>query len=237
VLRYSAIKPTLENDIYILHGATSSPFVRKTWIFLKEKGLEFEHRQLDPLDKSPRFLAMNPAGRIPVLEEADGHFIADSSVICDYLERVHPIPAMFPSDHRQRARALWLEEYADTTLNSLCARIFWMHIIIPVRTGEPANPAEIEAFKASEYPAIFDYLESVAPDGEGIVGGQFGIADIALAAPVRLLDLAGDPLDHARWPRFGRYYDRTIGRESALSIVQHDLAATEAWRTTGQAPT
>ncbi len=78
--------------MYILHGAATSPFVRKTWIFMKEKGLEFEHRQLDPLDKSARFLSMNPAGRIPILEEADGNFIADSSVICDYLERIPPEP-------------------------------------------------------------------------------------------------------------------------------------------------
>lgn len=99
--------------MYILHGAPTSPFVRKTWIFMKEKGLEFEHRQLDPLDKSDRFLKMNPLGRIPILEEADGNLISDSSVICDYLENTHPEPALYPSDHRERARALWLEEYGD----------------------------------------------------------------------------------------------------------------------------
>ena len=102
--------------IYILHGAATSPFVRKTWLFLKEKGLEFEHRQLDPLDKSERFLSMNPLGRIPVLEEADGNLISDSSVICDYLENVHPSPSLYPADNRSRAQALWFEEYADTLL-------------------------------------------------------------------------------------------------------------------------
>ena len=34
-----------------LHGPATSPFVRKTWIALKEKGLEFAHRELDPLAK------------------------------------------------------------------------------------------------------------------------------------------------------------------------------------------
>ncbi len=222
--------------MYVLHGATSSPFVRKTWIFMKEKGLDFAHRQLDPLDKTPRFLKMNPAGRIPILEDDDGHYIADSSVICDYLERVHPTPRLIPPDPRNRARALWLEEYADTTLNAICARIFWMHIIIPVRSGKPVDAGEVEAFKAAQFPPVFDYLESVAPTGAGIVKNEFGIADIALAAPVRLLDLAEDPLDARRWPRFCAYYQRTIDRPSARSIAEIDRATTEVWRTTGQAP-
>lgn len=223
--------------MYKLHGATSSPFVRKAWIFMKEKGIEFEHRELDPLNKSERFLAMNPMGRIPVLEEPDGRFIADSSVICDYLERRHPTPALYPADDRDRARALWLEEYADTILNQVCARIFWMHIIIPFRSGQPADQSEIDAFKDEAYPGVFDYLDGAAPDTEeGIVAEGFGIADIALAAPVRLLDLAGDPLDADRWPRFEAYYQRTMARPSARSIVAKDLATTEVWRTTGNAP-
>ncbi len=179
--------------MYLLHGAATSPFVRKAWIFLKEKNLEFEHRQLDPLDKSSRFLTMNPLGRIPILEEADGNLIADSSVICDYLERAHPAPALYPSDHRARARALWFEEYGDSLLTQVCARIFWMHIIIPVRTGKPTDQTEVDAFRDAEFPGAFDYLERVVPDEGGLIDERFGIADISLAAPVRLLDLAGAP--------------------------------------------
>ena len=222
--------------MYILHGAATSPFVRKAWIFLKEKGLDFEHRQLDPLDKSARFLAMNALGRIPILEEADGNFVADSSVICDYLEAIHPEPALYPSTPRARARALWLEEYADTALTQVCARIFWMYIIIPIRSGAATDQTEVDAFRAENFPGAFDYLEKVAPDGPGMVDDQFGIADISLAAPVRLLDLAGAPLDAERWPRFEAYYRRTIERASAQSIYEEELSATEVFRTTGDAP-
>ena len=222
--------------MYILHGAATSPFVRKTWIFLKEKGLDFEHLQLDPLDKSERFLKMNPLGRIPILEDADGNYISDSSVICDYLENVHPAPALYPSEPRERARALWFEEYGDALLTQVCARIFWMNIIIPIRSGAPAEQAEVDAFREENFPGAFDFLESVAPDEAGIVDGQFGIADISLAAPVRLLDLAGAPLDAERWPRFVAYYQRTINRSSAQSIYEQEAFATEVFRTTGNAP-
>ena len=42
----------------LIHGPATSPFVRKACIFLSVKGLPFERRELDPLDKTPRFLAM-----------------------------------------------------------------------------------------------------------------------------------------------------------------------------------
>jgi glutathione S-transferase len=210
--------------------------VRKAWIFLKEKGLEFEHRQLDPLDKSERFLTMNPLGRIPILEEPDGNLISDSSVICDYLENAHPEPSLYPAAYRDRARALYLEEYADTILTQICARIFWMYIIIPIRTGAPTDQAEVDAYRDEQYPAVFDYLESIAPDKDGIVNNQFSVADISMASTVRLLDLAGAPLDAKRWPRFEAYYQRVISRPSAKTIIEAELSATEMFRTTGNAP-
>jgi glutathione S-transferase len=220
-----------------LHGPATSPFVRKAWIFLREKGLDFEHRQLDPLAKTPRFLAMNPLGRVPILEESDGHLIADSSVICDYLERVRRSPALYPTAPRERARALWLEEYGDTLLVGVCARVFWMHVIIPVRTGKPVDLGEVAKFVDESFPGALDYLETIAPERGWLLGDAFGIADVALLSPVRLLDLAGAPLDARRWPKFEAWYRRAIARPSALSIVDAEVAATEVFRTTGNAPT
>ena len=219
-----------------LHGPATSPFVRKTWIFLREKGIPFEHRQLDPLDKTPRFLAMNPLGRVPILEEEDGAFIPDSSAICDYLEHIQPEPRLYPEDPRLRARALWFEEYGDTALTQICARVFWMHIIIPVRTGTPVDTQEVADFVDEHFPPALGYLESQAPDGDGIVDGRFGIADISLAAPLRLLDLAGAPLDGTRWPRLEAYYRRIIERPSAQSIYDEERWATEIFRPTGNTP-
>ena len=219
-----------------LHGPATSPFVRKAWMALEEKGVDFAHRELDPLNKTPRFLAMNPLGRVPILEEEDGTFIADSSVICDYLEHVHPEPPLYPKVARERARSLWLEEYGDTKLVEVCARVFWMHIIIPVRSGKPPDAGAIAQYLDDAFPPVFDYLESIAPAGDGVVAGRFGIADIALASPVRLLDLAGAPLDGRRWPKFDAYYRRIIGRPSARSIVAAAEAATDVFRRTGNPP-
>lgn len=111
-----------------------------------------------------------------------------------------------------------------------------MYIIIPFRSGKPTDQAEVDDFREANFPGAFDYLESIAPDEDGMINGQFGIADISLASPVRLLDLAGAPLDAGRWPRFEAYYRRIINRASAQSIYEHEQFATEVFRTTGNAP-
>jgi glutathione S-transferase len=220
-----------------LHGPATSPFVRKAWIFLHEKGLAFEHRELDPLAKTPRFLAMNPLGRVPILEESDGHLISDSSVICDYLERIQPAPALYPAEPRARARALWLEEYGDTALVAACARVFWMHVILPVRTGKPVDPAEVAHFVDSAFPGVFDYLEGIAPARGHFSGEAFGIADVALLAPVRLLDLGGCAARRRALAEVRGVVPACAARPSAQSIVSAELTATEVFRTTGNAPT
>lgn len=220
----------------ILYGPATSPFVRKVWMALEEKRIPFERRELDPLDKSPRLFAMNPLGRVPILEEEDGTFIADSSVICDYLEHVQPEPALYPRTARERARALWLEEYGDTRLVEVCARLFWMRVIIPARTGHAADEVAIGTFQREMQAPVFDFLETISPNDTGIIGGRFGIADIALAAPVRLLDLCDAPLETGRWPRFEAYYRRIISRPSARGLAAAERAATEVFRRTGNPP-
>ena len=59
---------------------------------------------------------------------------------------------------------------------------------------------------------------------------------MSLASPVRLLDLAGAPLDAERWPRFAGYYRKIIERPSAVSLYEEEQYATEVFRTTGNAP-
>ena len=83
---------------------------------------------------------------------------------------------------------------------------------------------------------MLDYFESCAPDADAIVDGQFGIADIALASPVRLLDLAGNPLDALRWPRFDAYTRRVLARPAAVALHEAELHATEVFGRTGNAP-
>ena len=78
----------------ILYHLWLSPLCRKVRIVLKEKGLEFELKTENLWQRRPEFLALNPAGDVPVMVEEDGLVLADSSAICEYLEETEPEPAL-----------------------------------------------------------------------------------------------------------------------------------------------
>src|SRR5215470_15151125 len=81
----------------VLLGGSVSPFVRKVRVVLGEKGLDYKHEQVNPFGPPPGWREISPLGRIPAFRDGD-KVINDSSVICQYLERRFPKPALYPAD-------------------------------------------------------------------------------------------------------------------------------------------
>ncbi len=95
----------------------------------------------------------------------DGDFsCSDSSVICAYLDEAYPGHALFPADPKDRARARWLEEFADTRLGDVFIwGLFYQKVVHPLVWGEPGDAARIEKSLNEDIPAALDYLEGELP--------------------------------------------------------------------------
>jgi glutathione S-transferase len=87
-----------------LYDAPACPFCARVRIVLAEKGLEHETVEVDLRDRPAWIYELNPLGKVPVLEE-DGFVLPESAVIMEYLEEVHPDPALLPVGPDDRARA------------------------------------------------------------------------------------------------------------------------------------
>ena len=61
---------------------------------LAEKGLEFEMQVEKLWERREEFLALNPAGDLPVLIEDDGLILSDGTAIAEYLDETHPEPPL-----------------------------------------------------------------------------------------------------------------------------------------------
>lgn len=75
-------------------------------IALALKGVPYEYASVNLLtgeSKSPEYLAVNPFGVVPTLEDG-GKLFAQSMAICEYLEETHPHPPILPPDPAGRAR-------------------------------------------------------------------------------------------------------------------------------------
>ncbi len=208
----------------ILHGVNASPFVRKVRVAAAVKGIEYESNPLMPLGVSDEYRQKSPLGKIPCWEDGD-YVLPDSSCIIAYFEKSHPEPALYPSDARQLGAALFLEEYGDTKLADTVGPFFFERVVkARFMNGEP-DEGRLAELLAGEVPAVFDYLEGRAPQGgDGIVGGRFSVADIAVCSPFQNARHGGLEVDAGRWPRLAAYVDAVLGNPFFKPIVEEEVA-------------
>jgi glutathione S-transferase len=203
-----------------LYGFPLSPFVRKTLVALKEKGLEAELVPTNPQQPDDEFAAVSPFHKIPAFRDGD-FAIADSTAIVTYLEAKYPEPALLPAAPEARARAIWFEEVADTVCIPAGAPIVLNRFLRPhifgVEGDEAAATAAEEALKRP-----LAYLEGAVTDGW--LDGAFTIGDIAVASVIRTLSYAGWTLDTAANPRLVAWYDRVQQRDGWQAAVAQEKA-------------
>ena len=199
-------------------GSYVSPYVRKVLAAMNLKGLSFEVDPITPFYGNDEFERLSPLRRIPVL--IDGDFsISDSTVICDYLDEAYAGHPLYPADPKQRARARWLEEFADTRLGDLFIwSLFYQKVVRPLVWAEPTDEERVARAEKEEIPAALDYLETQLPT-DGYLFGDIGVADIAIASFFRNGAYAGFETDAARWPRTATFVARVLGHSCMASLL------------------
>jgi glutathione S-transferase len=205
-------------------GSYISPYVRKVLVVLDMKGLAYEIDPIVPFLGDDRFSALSPLRRIPVLID-DQVTLADSSVICQYLEDRYPEPALYPRAVADRARARWLEEFADTRMGDVIIwRLFNEVAINPFVWGKKTDEERLRRTLEEDVPHVLDYLESQVP-AEGFCFGAVSIADVALACFFRNAAFARYRVDPARWPRTAAFVGRVLGLESFTKLARFEEAS------------
>jgi glutathione S-transferase len=204
-----------------IYGAPISVHTRKVIIAAIEKKLPFEIDPVIPFNPPAGWDRLSPTGKIPVAA-IDDFELADSSVIAAYLEQTHPEPALYPRDARERARALWLEEYCDSTVfRDVVHGLFFQNVIRPKILQQPTDRAAIDAILTQALPKVFGYLESQMTDGY-LVGRSLGIADIALACNLVNYHYLGYRIDAARYPQLERTFRRLCRHPSIATALRNE---------------
>jgi glutathione S-transferase len=207
-----------------VYGAPVSPFVRKVRVALAEKGVQYDLDPVVPFGPNPEFRKISPLGRIPAFRDGD-RTLADSSVICVYLDRTYPTPALYPSDPYEHARALWFEEYADGGLVTVTGpKIFFQKFVAPRFFNRPTDEAMVTKAIEEELPPMFDYLEAELGDGDYLVGRALSIADIGVCTHFVNLRHVGVQVEAKRWPKLAAYVQRIHSRPSFKGLIEEETA-------------
>src|SRR5579859_6238940 len=101
--------------MHTLYGSSISGNCWKPAFMLRHRGLPFRWVEVDILRKqsrTPEFLAMNPNGRVPLLQLPDGRYLAESNAMLLHLAEGSP---WLPADSYARAKVyewLFFEQYS-----------------------------------------------------------------------------------------------------------------------------
>jgi glutathione S-transferase len=193
-------------------GTPISPYVRKVLAVCALKNVEIEIDPIPPFFADDAFTAISPLRRIPVYRDAQVT-LADSSVICQYLEDRYPTPSIYPADIAVRADARWLEEFADSRMGDVFIwRIFNGAVIGPAIFGRPRDKEAIARVVSTELTEVMTYLEARAP-ASGFFLGDLSIADISVIAFFANLNWSRIEIGN-QWPKMHAW----IARMRAMEI-------------------
>ena len=175
-----------------LHQFPLCPFSRKLRLLMGEKGIAFELWRENPWDGTEDFLALNPAGRTPVLHDPDKQIVlCDSQAICEYFEETIERTPMINGTATGRAEirrlvALFDENfYFDVTAPLLHER---MKKRIVLRQP-PDSKALREAMKMAH--GHLDYIDWLIDNRPWLAGSTMSLADLAAAAQISVADYLG----------------------------------------------
>lgn len=167
--------------------------------------------------RSPEHRARNPFGTLPVLELDDGRFLLESLAIIEYLEELHPEPALIGGDPLERARVRELERIADLGV------LFPVAMIVHA-TNSPLGLApkpEVAAVFRERLPRALRVLdERLADDRLFLAGGRPSVADCTLAAALQFGRFGGVPLDPSleKIGRWDRHFRERPAAKAVLSL-------------------
>ena len=209
-----------------LYHTILSPFCRKVRLLLLEKGLECELVHENVWDRRMEFFALNPAGEVPVLVEADGQTICGNYAIMEYIEEAHrdsakPLLGATIAERCEVRRLVdWFDRKFDqeVTHNILFEKIFKRLM----RYGEPQS----DALRAGKHNLLYhmDYIAFITQEHRFLAGDSMTMADLAAASHFSALDYLGDvPWDE--YPKVREWYSLMKSRPSFRPLLSDRVAA------------
>lgn len=187
------------------------PYVQRAAIALAEKGVAFEKKNIDLMNKPDWFLKISPLGNVPVLLDGDQP-IFESAVIVEYLEETQPNP-LHPADPLRRAQARAWMEFGSTMLTDI-----W---IIETSPDRAAVEAKIGLLR-NKFARLEGEIKGPWFDGE-----KFTLVDAVLAPVFRYFDLIDRLIDHGIFkntPKVNAWRTALAGRPAVKGAVVPNFA-------------
>ena len=189
--------------IYDREGAPHPARVR---IVIAEKGLEhrIEFVSVDLIaaeHKQSAFLAMNPIGKIPVLELDDGTIISESTAITEYLDHLDGRPTLTGTTPREKGVIHMMQRRAEMMIIDAVDDYFHYGTpglgvaLRPWRMPDWSGAKEWGTRRGAYAVQNLPYFENLLQSQPFLAGDRFSMPDITLFAGLMFADIVGLPID------------------------------------------
>ncbi len=202
----------------VLYQLPLSPFSRKVRLVMAEKKLPFEMRSEKVWERRPEYLEMNPANTVPTLVEENGLVIADSGVICEYLEEAYPATPLMGKSLAERTEVrrlvAWFDgKFAHEVTANLVGEKFMKRLL---GRGNPEAGALRAGYANMRH--HLGYIGWLAETRKWLGGNALSLADFAAAAHLSALDFVSD-VDWSISPPARDWYARMKSRPSFRPLL------------------
>jgi glutathione S-transferase len=202
-------RSTENNDMLKIWGRNTSSNVQKAMFAIGE--LKLPHQRIDVggafgKNREPPYLAMNPNGLVPTLEEEDGFVLWESNSIIRYLAAKHGVGTLEPSDlHTQALASKWMD-WQLSVLGPALTPVFWGLIRTPAEQRDHKAIADGKV-KSTAAVKILDEQFAKTPYA---AGDAFSMGDIPIAImSYRYRELVPE---RPAYPSFERWYAAIAAR-------------------------
>lgn len=201
----------------VLYHSLLSAASRKVRVVLAEKNLDFTMKAEKPWERRPEFLALNPAGEVPVLIDND-NVLSGTEAIVEYLDEVYREKMLIGINPLDRAEVRRLVAWFDDKMNrEVTENLVGEKMATRVGRGGQPNSQAIRAGHAN-LPHHLDYIAYLVDRRRWLAGEFFSVADVTAAAHLSTLDYLGDvPWDQHEPAR--EWYARIKSRPSFRAIL------------------
>ena len=103
-----------------LYQFKHSAFCLKTRMALHAKNLQYRVEEISPALGQIEIFKISGQKQLPVIMDENGQIISDSSTICEYIDTKNTNNSLFPSDPIHLSQSKIIEDWADTTMASVC---------------------------------------------------------------------------------------------------------------------
>lgn len=195
--------------MYQVYGMAESGNCYKVKLLLTQLGLAYRWQETDTRQgatHTPEYLALNPAGKVPLLVLDDGRTLPESNAILCYLAEGS---ALWPVDRFARAQVLqWMffEQYSHEP---------YIAVARAIRRFFPGREAELPALWTKGYLAL-DVLEQHLRRHDYLVAERYTVADIALYAYTHAAAEGGFEL--ARYPAIQEWLQRVAAEPGHIPL-------------------